>query len=118
MKQRKEWETVGPAAQILINVTSHHVNRGRSPAELRPHEPLRAQRWKCLSRSCGERRYVIINLMIIRNESPCQRYGHHGSVPRDRAVAFQRESKWARQDQFLSCGNAGRLWPICCRAAG
>jgi uncharacterized protein YbjT (DUF2867 family) len=30
---KKEWETVGPAAQILIDVISHHVNRGRSPAE-------------------------------------------------------------------------------------
>src|SRR5262245_44673147 len=25
---KKEWETVGPAAQILIDVISHHVNRG------------------------------------------------------------------------------------------
>jgi len=30
---RKEWQTVGPAAQILIDVISHHVNRGSSPAE-------------------------------------------------------------------------------------
>src|SRR5262245_50232878 len=30
---KKEWETVGPAAQILIDVVSHHVNRGSSPAE-------------------------------------------------------------------------------------
>src|SRR5215467_1850700 len=30
---KKEWETVGPAAQILIDVISHHVNRGKSPAE-------------------------------------------------------------------------------------
>src|SRR5215471_16225737 len=30
---KKEWETVGPAAQILIDVISHHVNRGDSPAE-------------------------------------------------------------------------------------
>jgi hypothetical protein len=30
---KKEWETVGPAAQILIDVISHHVNRGNSPAE-------------------------------------------------------------------------------------
>jgi uncharacterized protein YbjT (DUF2867 family) len=30
---RKEWETVGPAAQILIDVISHHVNRGCSPAQ-------------------------------------------------------------------------------------
>ena len=29
----KEWETVGPAAQILIDVISHHVNRGSSPAQ-------------------------------------------------------------------------------------
>jgi uncharacterized protein YbjT (DUF2867 family) len=28
-----EWKTVGPAAQILIDVISHHVNRGNSPAE-------------------------------------------------------------------------------------
>ena len=30
---KREWETVGPAAQILIDVISHHVNRGNSPAE-------------------------------------------------------------------------------------
>jgi hypothetical protein len=30
---KREWETVGPAAQILLDVISHHVNRGRSPAE-------------------------------------------------------------------------------------
>jgi uncharacterized protein YbjT (DUF2867 family) len=29
---KKEWQTVGPAAQILIDVISHHVNRGSSPA--------------------------------------------------------------------------------------
>jgi uncharacterized protein YbjT (DUF2867 family) len=30
---KKEWQTVGPAVQILIDVISHHVNRGSSPAE-------------------------------------------------------------------------------------
>ena len=30
---KKEWQTVGPAAQILIDVISHHVSRGKSPAE-------------------------------------------------------------------------------------
>jgi hypothetical protein len=30
---KKEWQTVGPAAQILMDVISHHVNRGSSPAE-------------------------------------------------------------------------------------
>src|ERR1700756_1283659 len=30
---KKEWQTVGPAAQILIEVISHHVNRGSSPDE-------------------------------------------------------------------------------------
>src|SRR6476646_9531731 len=29
----KEWQTVGPAAQILIDVISHHVDKGSSPAE-------------------------------------------------------------------------------------
>ena len=29
----KEWQTVGPAAQILIDVISHHVDKGGSPAE-------------------------------------------------------------------------------------
>jgi uncharacterized protein YbjT (DUF2867 family) len=29
----KEWQTVGPAAQILIEVISHHVDKGRSPVE-------------------------------------------------------------------------------------
>ena len=28
---KNEWQTVGPAAQILIEVISPHVNRGRSP---------------------------------------------------------------------------------------
>src|SRR5260370_425786 len=27
----KEWQTVGPAAQILIDVIGHHVNKGSSP---------------------------------------------------------------------------------------
>jgi hypothetical protein len=30
---RKEWQTVGPAAQILIDVISHHLNKGSSAAE-------------------------------------------------------------------------------------
>jgi uncharacterized protein YbjT (DUF2867 family) len=30
---KREWQTVGPALQILIDVMSHHVNRGGSPAE-------------------------------------------------------------------------------------
>jgi hypothetical protein len=30
---KKEWQTVGPAAQILIDVMSHHVNQGSSPAQ-------------------------------------------------------------------------------------
>src|SRR5215470_10053927 len=30
---KEEWQTVGPAAQILIDVISHHVTRGSSPAE-------------------------------------------------------------------------------------
>jgi uncharacterized protein YbjT (DUF2867 family) len=30
---KKEWQTVGPAAQILIDVISHHVNRGSSAVE-------------------------------------------------------------------------------------
>jgi uncharacterized protein YbjT (DUF2867 family) len=29
----QEWQTVGPAAQILIDVISHHVDKGGSPAE-------------------------------------------------------------------------------------
>jgi hypothetical protein len=29
----KEWQTVGPAAQILIDLISHHVSKGGSPAE-------------------------------------------------------------------------------------
>ena len=31
---KKEWQTVGPAAQILIDVISHHVDKA-SPAEHR-----------------------------------------------------------------------------------
>jgi uncharacterized protein YbjT (DUF2867 family) len=30
---KREWQTVGPAAQILIDVISHHIDRGSSPAE-------------------------------------------------------------------------------------
>jgi uncharacterized protein YbjT (DUF2867 family) len=30
---RKEWQTVGPAAQILLDVVSHHLNKGSSPTE-------------------------------------------------------------------------------------
>ena len=30
---KKEWQTVGPAAQILIDVISHHVSRGSSAVE-------------------------------------------------------------------------------------
>jgi uncharacterized protein YbjT (DUF2867 family) len=30
---KREWQTVGPAAQILIDVISHHASRGSSPAE-------------------------------------------------------------------------------------
>jgi uncharacterized protein YbjT (DUF2867 family) len=30
---KKEWQTVGPAAQILIDLISHHVDKGSSPAE-------------------------------------------------------------------------------------
>src|ERR1700745_4460594 len=30
---KKERQTVGPAAQILIDVIGHHVNNGSSPAE-------------------------------------------------------------------------------------
>jgi uncharacterized protein YbjT (DUF2867 family) len=36
----KEWQTVGPAAQILIDVISHHVDKSSSPAEA--VEPIRA----------------------------------------------------------------------------
>jgi hypothetical protein len=35
---KKEWQTVGPAAQILIDVISHHVNRGSAPTEAATHE--------------------------------------------------------------------------------
>src|SRR5260370_3869254 len=37
---RKEWQTVGPAAQILMEVISHHLDKGRSPAEA--NEAVRA----------------------------------------------------------------------------
>jgi uncharacterized protein YbjT (DUF2867 family) len=30
---RKEWQTVGPVAQILLDVISHHLNKGSSPTE-------------------------------------------------------------------------------------
>ena len=29
----KEWQAVGPAAQILIDAISHHLDKGGSPAE-------------------------------------------------------------------------------------
>jgi hypothetical protein len=43
----KEWQTVGPAAQIMIDVISHHVDKGGSPAE--------AAR-QCARRSTGQSR--------------------------------------------------------------
>jgi uncharacterized protein YbjT (DUF2867 family) len=30
---KTEWQTVGPAAQILLDVISHHVNQGSSPSQ-------------------------------------------------------------------------------------
>ena len=30
---RQEWQTVGPAAQILLDVVTHHLSKGRSAAE-------------------------------------------------------------------------------------
>jgi uncharacterized protein YbjT (DUF2867 family) len=30
---KKEWQTVGPAAHILMDVISHHLNKGSSPAQ-------------------------------------------------------------------------------------
>jgi uncharacterized protein YbjT (DUF2867 family) len=30
---RKEWRTVGPAVQILMDVLSHHLNKGSSPSQ-------------------------------------------------------------------------------------
>ncbi len=30
---KKEWQTVGPAAQVLLDLISHHVNQGSSTAE-------------------------------------------------------------------------------------
>ena len=41
---KKEWETVGPAAQILIDVISHHVNRGSSPTQAAENSPCRLER--------------------------------------------------------------------------
>jgi uncharacterized protein YbjT (DUF2867 family) len=32
-RARTEWQAVGPAAQILIDVISHHLDKGHSPAE-------------------------------------------------------------------------------------
>src|SRR5271169_4651453 len=29
----KEWQTIGPAAQILIDLIGHHISKGSSPAE-------------------------------------------------------------------------------------
>jgi len=44
---KKEWQTVGPAAQILIDVISHHVDRGSS----RQRPPK-----QCAPRSMGQSR--------------------------------------------------------------
>jgi predicted Zn-dependent protease with MMP-like domain len=46
---KKEWQTVGPAAQILIDVISHHVDKGSSPAEAT--EAVRKPVNGCLLRS-------------------------------------------------------------------
>src|SRR5262245_40955335 len=39
---KKEWHTVGPAAQVLIEGNWHHVDNGRAPAE--PAAPVRRAR--------------------------------------------------------------------------
>src|SRR5262249_62313627 len=48
---KQEWQTVGPAAQILIDVISHHVNKGSSPAEA-----AEAVRWRLTGQSRAPRR--------------------------------------------------------------
>ena len=40
----KEWQTVGPAAQILIDVISHHVDKGGSPGRGRRRNARGARR--------------------------------------------------------------------------
>ncbi|MEA2958496.1 MAG: hypothetical protein QOJ58_4002 [Alphaproteobacteria bacterium] len=49
---KREWQTVGPAAQILIDVISHHVNRGSSPAEAA--ETVRAVLGGSINRVAGD----------------------------------------------------------------
>src|SRR5258706_14444989 len=49
---KKEWQTVGPAAQILIDVISHHVNRGSCPGRGRRNSAHRAQ-WVNQERRTG-----------------------------------------------------------------
>src|SRR5712671_6276286 len=48
---KKEWQSVGPAAQILIDVIAHHVRRRSRPAEA--GERVRAS-LSCTSESVAE----------------------------------------------------------------
>ena len=49
---KKEWQAVGPAAQILIDVISHHGSRGGSPGRGRRNSARRAQ-WVNRERRTG-----------------------------------------------------------------
>jgi uncharacterized protein YbjT (DUF2867 family) len=79
---KKEWETVGPAAQILIDVISHHVNRGSSLAEA--SETVRAA-------FDGSIKSVAEDRLTVRGESCATVFGGTGFVGR-RVVRHLRES--------------------------
>ncbi|MGA8696919.1 MAG: complex I NDUFA9 subunit family protein [Xanthobacteraceae bacterium] len=79
---KKEWQTVGPAAQILIDVISHHVNRGSSPAQAA--ETVRAA-------LDGSIKSIAENHLTDRGMSCATVFGGTGFVGR-RVVRHLRES--------------------------
>jgi uncharacterized protein YbjT (DUF2867 family) len=79
---KKEWEIVGPAAQILIDVISHHINRGSSLAEA--SETVRAA-------FDGSIKSVVEDRLTDRGMSCATVFGGTGFVGR-RVVRHLRES--------------------------
>jgi uncharacterized protein YbjT (DUF2867 family) len=79
---KKEWEMVGPAAQILIDVISHHINRGSSLAEA--SETVRAA-------FDGSIKSVVEDRLTDRGMSCATVFGGTGFVGR-RVVRHLRES--------------------------